>query len=71
MRLKTADAPITITHCRVRNLACPRPKSATSTAADWPKTASQRSRISVRSRTQPLRASVASKGRLGSVIAAA
>jgi hypothetical protein len=44
------------------------PSDATSTAADWPMTASQRSRMSVRRRTHPLRAWLAGKGRLGSTI---
>ena len=47
----------------------PRAKSAAISATDWPTTASQRKRISVRSRTQPLRASVGRSGRLGSVMA--
>ena len=47
----------------------PRPRVATSTAAVWPKTASQRSRMSVRSRTHPLGASLSRSGRSGAFMA--
>ena len=68
-RLKTTAAPITSAH-----LACgtwmPKPKSAAMSATDWPTTASQRSTMSVRSRTQSLGALRARSGRVGSDMAA-
>ena len=54
---------------RVRN-ADAELASAKTTVVDWPRTASQRSRISVRSRIQALRASTARGGRLVSDMAA-
>ena len=68
-KLTPAEAPMTRAQgaCGTR---MPRIASAKTTVVDWPRTASQRSRISVRSRIQALRASTARGGRLVSDMAA-
>ena len=63
-RLKAARAPMTNAACTC-GMCIPSPSVATSTAAVWPRIASQRSRMSVRSRIQPLGAPLSMSGRSG------
>ena len=67
-KLKPTAAPMTSAQgaCGTR---MPSTASAKTTVVDWPSTASQRSRISVLSRIQALRASTAREGRLVSAMA--
>ena len=67
--LNPAEAPITSRQAS-RGRCSPSQRIATSTAADWPKTAIQRSRISVRSRTQAPRASLPGRCRRSAIAAA-
>ena len=65
-RLKAARAPITNAACTC-GMCIPSPSVATSTAAVWPRIASQRSRMSVRSRIPAARGAALDQRQVGLV----